>query len=376
MKIGIDARFFGSSGKGLGRYTRRLIEELEKSDTVNQYEIYLYGEGYDEYIPHNPLFQKIQVPYRWYGFGEQLLYPFFLFSRQCDLIHFPHFNVPLLYRRPFVLTLHDLILLRYPTQKASTRNACWYWVKYFFYKKVIASALKRAQTVLVVSLFTAQDLVALYPKVQEKIVVTLEGVEEVCFWQLPQVREEKLQDLLIQAGMSGGRPYALYVGNAYPHKNLTLFLSLAEASPETDIVLVGRRDYFYDQFQESVCRHEIKNIFFAGGVSDQELALLYGGALLYVFPSLYEGFGLPPLEAFVYGTAVLSSDRGSLPEVLGQGACFADPRDEKEFLRLYQELLHSPSKRTILQEKGVAELTRFSWKKMAEQTKDVYTSKV
>lgn len=372
MKIGIDARFFGTPGKGLGRYTEKLIRSLEDLDSTNTYEIFLYGESFEAYQPESPRFHTIKVPYRWYGFSEQFLYPFFLRRRKLDLMHFPHFNVPLLYRKPFIVTIHDLILLHYPTQKASTHHAFWYRFKYFFYLQVIRSAIKRAQAVLAVSRFTESDVEHLYPEAKKKMKVTLEGVDQFCLWQPPIARENILKKYWQQSGKKPERPYVLYVGNSYPHKNLSVFLTLAQAEPQVDIVLVGRRDYFYERLQADIQKAGITNMYLIGGVPDTDLAVLYAGARGYVFPSLYEGFGLPPLEAMQYRVPVLVSNRGSLPEVVGDAGLIADPEDEAAFIKQYRVLLHDEATRALLQEKGIRRAHSFCWRAMAEATKDVY----
>ena len=132
--IGIDARFFGSIGKGLGRYTQKLIENLEKisaqggpaSGWDNQYFVFLRKENFDEYQPRNKNFQKVLADYQWYTFAEQIRMPLLLNKLKLDLVHFPHFNVPFFYRKKFVVTIHDLILLQFPTVRGTTLNPIFY----------------------------------------------------------------------------------------------------------------------------------------------------------------------------------------------------------------------------------------------------------
>ena len=130
MKIGIDARFFGSIGKGLGRYTQKLIENLEKIDNENQYVVFLRKENFDEYQPRNKKFQKVLANYQWYTFSEQIKMPLLLNKFNIDLVHFPHFNVPFFYRKKFVVTIHDLILLEFPTVRGTTLNPFFYKIKF------------------------------------------------------------------------------------------------------------------------------------------------------------------------------------------------------------------------------------------------------
>ena len=360
MRIGIDARFYGSVGKGLGRYTERLVHELEKIDTENSYYIFLCPENFDEYEPANPNFTKILTYSRWYGIAEQLCYPWELYLRRLDLVHFPHFNVPVLYRSPMIMTLHDLILFHYPTEKATTRKSWQYWLKFHVYRFVLTQALRRARTVITVSDFTKQDILTNYPGVSTKVVVTKEAAESFCH--------------TVSEGSSRGilKPYILYVGNAYPHKNLEIFLSVATRFPDYEFVLVGKEDFFYKRLKAAVVARAIDNIIFTGYVSDRELGKLYRYASVYVFPSLYEGFGLPPLEAMQYGTPVLASNRGSLPEILGEAALYFNPEQESELCEQLERIIKDDQLRADLRQKGYTQAASYSWVRMAEQTLQEY----
>ncbi|MDP1619740.1 MAG: glycosyltransferase, partial [bacterium] len=214
MKIGIDARFFGIRQKGLGRYTQKLVENLEKIDQTNEYLIFLQKENFEEYQPKNPNFKKVLADYRWYTFREQLFFPLMVRRYKIDLMHFPHFNVPLLYSKRFIVTIHDLTLVHFPTVKNSTLHPVFYWVKFFAYLIVIRSAITRAESIIAISQFTKDDVVKKYgPAVGEKITVTYEACEDFCMFS-----RRNGQEILQKYGIM--KPYLVYVGNAYPHKNL------------------------------------------------------------------------------------------------------------------------------------------------------------
>lgn len=379
MRIGIDARFYGSVGKGLGRYTEKLIRELEKQDTGNEYVIFLCPDNFEEYLPASPRFRKRLVRPRWYSLAEQFVFPILLWRERLDLMHFPHFNVPLLYRRPFVFTLHDLILFHYPTQKASTRGNIFYWLKFAAYRLVLSSALRRARTVITVSDFTRRDICRNYPRAGKKIVVTKEAAEQWCYLG----DRETERQLFARLGLSGKgadgtlshdiiEPYVLYVGNAYPHKNLEVLLEAAELLPAKHFVLVGKADFFYQRLKRKADARGLSNVIFADYVTDQELGSLYHGAASYVFPSLYEGFGLPPLEAMQYGTPVLAAETSSLPEVLGNAALYFDPRDAEALVGLIRRIESEPALLEELRLRGYRQAALHTWSEMAEATQDVY----
>lgn len=380
MRIGIDARFYGSSGKGLGRYTERLIEALEEEDRENEYVIFLRRENFDEYVPASSRFTKVRADYVWYGFAEQFLFPWQLWRTGLDLMHFPHFNVPIFYPGRFIVTIHDLILLRYPTIRNTTRFAFWYWCKFFMYRMVIRIACLRADAVITVSRFTESDLLEEFPFLSGKLRVTFEGAGRSCFYTDRETSLSLLSRFELSDSYAGGdpgsasyrdiiRPYFLYVGNAYPHKNLELIADMARRFPEYRFVLVGREDYFYNRLKQLV---SLENLRFTGFLSDAEISVLYRHGTAYVFPSLYEGFGLPPLEAMGYGLPVLSSDRGSLPEVLGDAALYFDPENPEQFASRLREVSAHSSVRESLRRKGYRRIRLFSWLSMAKKTMAVY----
>ena len=378
MRIGIDARFYGSLGKGLGRYTELLIESLGELGTTHEFFVFLRQENFDEYQPKSARFQKVLADYHWYGLAEQLCFPWLLMKYRLTLVHFPHFNVPVLYPGRFVVTIHDLILLRYPTVRNTTRLALGYWLKFVLYRLVIRLACFRARSVITVSRFTESDLLREFPFLLGKTRVTLEGANRSCFVSSVAKETELLERFgLIDSDIATSslsqrdiiQPYFLYVGNAYPHKHLESIGEMAARFPEYRFVLVGREDYFYRRLKRSF---EQPNLRFTGFLSDAEISVLYRHGLAYVFPSLYEGFGLPPLEAMSHGLPVVSSDRGSLPEVLGKAALYFDPENPDQFAEEISRVAHNPSLRERLKVSGYRRMRMFSWKRMAEETLAAY----
>lgn len=386
MRIGIDARFYGSVGKGLGRYTQKLIEGLEALDTDNEYVIFLGRENFDEYTPQDPRFKKVLARYPWYGFSEQFLFPFLLLRHRLDLVHFPHFNVPFWYPKKFIVTIHDLILLHYPTIRNTTRPAFLYAIKFRAYRFIIASAIRRAEHIITVSQFTARDIADRYPSARGKMSVTYEATDPFCSFLPPREEQILLQRFsLLRFGIQAIpdavtrdilRPYILYVGNAYPHKNLEALLQAALVFPDAVFVLVGKEDHFYLQLKKMAQERGLKNVLFTGFVDDHHLNTLYRFAVCYLFPSLYEGFGLPPLEAMARGVPVLSSDRGSLPEILGDAAYYFNPEIEGSLEKALAGILGSEMLRSDLSSRGYTQVSRYSWKTMARETLVLYEESI
>lgn len=366
MRIGIDARFYGTLGKGLGRYTEKLIKELEKIESQDEFVVFLRKENYDEYIPQSSRFTKVLADFSWYGWQEQILFPRLLLRYQLHLMHFPHFNVPLLYSRPFAVTIHDLILLHYPTVKASELSPFLYWIKYVVYRFVISSAIRRAKTIFTVSRFTERDLALHYPKTVKKICMTYEAADTACPLLSPE--EENALQVLRLNFRGEGKPYVLYVGNAYPHKNLGLLLEVARLLPEKRFVCVGKEDYFYKELKERVKSLQLDNVFFVGFVPDRLLPTLYREAESYFFPSLYEGFGLPALEALAFGTPVVLARAGALPEIVGEAGIFFNPKNIEEVKNKLELVGKNAALRQRVKKLGYERVMQFSWARMAAET--------
>ena len=369
MRIGIDARFYGSIGKGLGRYTSELISHLEKIDDDNDYVIFLRASNFASYVPKNPRFTKVLAEFPWYTWREQLLYPKLLKSHRLDLMHFPHFNVPFFYRRPFVVTVHDLILLSHPTTRATKLGPLLFWIKFQLYRLVIRRAIADAEAVITVSHATKNDIIERFPFAKQKdIVVTYEACAS-SLEKRPNVSPLR-EDIK--------KPFALYVGNAYPHKNLERLMEAFAAFRKNDhadwqLVLVGTEDYFYDRLKnESTRRGQNEKVTFFGHATDEELSALYDTASFYVFPSLCEGFGLPPLEAMCHGLPVTSSKASCMPEILDDAALYFDPKDPAAIAEALAKMADDPALRTDLITRGARRAATFDWTRCARQTLQAY----
>ncbi len=175
-KIGIDARFFGPKDKGFGRYTQKLVENLENIDSVNQYFIFLRKDNWEKYGPKNKNFKKVLANYKWYGWREQILLPIKLKKYKLDLVHFTHFNVPIFYRKKFIVTIHDLTLRHFPTFKKNLKNLIFYPFKNLAYRIVFKHAIKNSEKIIAISEYTKKEILRYYKVNPEKIKVIYEGV--------------------------------------------------------------------------------------------------------------------------------------------------------------------------------------------------------
>lgn len=367
MKIGIDGRLWNETG--VGRYIRNLVANLAQIDTKNEYVLFLRKNEFDTVVTPGNNFRKCLADVHWHSFAEQIVFLNILNKEKLDLVHFPYFSFPILYKRPFVITIHDLILFYYPTGKASQLPGPLYQLKLFVYDKLMHHAAAHAKKIIVVSNATKNEIVHQLDANPEKTVVTYEG--------------ENLDTTIAPLGRDTGihiqHQYFLYVGNAYPHKNLErlleAFSKFIEEVPQVDLVLVGKEDYYYEQLQRKILEYKLVNsVTLLTSVSDVQLQSLYRGALALVMPSLMEGFGLPTLEAMANNCLVLASGIPSLKEVCQDAAMYFNPFDTDDMKNALQKAYFDQSALGNNKRLGLERAKFFSWKKMAQETLQVYES--
>jgi glycosyltransferase involved in cell wall biosynthesis len=368
MNIGIDARMFGPrvGGGGLGRYVEQLVTQLQATDDTNRYVLFLKKENADACRLTNPRFEKRVADIHWYTLAEQVSLAPIIDREELDLVHFPHWNVPLGLKTPFVVTIHDLILLEEPrSARATTRNQLVYRLKYAAFRRVLAHAVRKSRRIIAVSAYTRDSILKHFPDVDpQKITVVYEGVTA-----LPASPSNAPKP---------SAPYFLHVGNAYPHKNLESLLHAFSffhlAHPDVTLVIAGRRDVFFKCLEREADEIGIPraNLRFVADPSDVKIAELYRNASLYLFPSRIEGFGLPALEAMQEGVPVAAANTSSLPEILGDAAVYFAPDDIEEMVAVMERALADEPLRASLRQKGRERAGRYSWKRAAEETRRVY----
>jgi len=372
MRIGIDARLYGPK-TGIGRYTQQLIAQLEKIDNQNEYVIFLRADDWRLYQPSTSNFSKQPVKPRYYSLAEQIAMPFYIKRARVELMHFTHFTVPLLYRQPFVVTIHDLILLDFPSARATKLSPWLYKLKCHGYLKTLRHAVNSACQIITVSEFTKNRLQTKLSVSDKKITVTYEAASnEMIDVNPPQ--PVKTSDAFDLARYGVKQPYLLYVGNAYPHKNLPrlieAFKEVKKRLPKLQLVLVGQRDYFYDRLRRE--HTGVDGLVLTGFVPDKALTTFYQQASLYVFPSLTEGFGLPPLEAMACGCPVVSSNTSSMPEVLGDACAYFNPYDVKEMRYKIEEVLANQNLKNELKQRGLDRAKLFKPESTTEQLLNIF----
>ena len=362
MRIGIDARFVGPEGTGLGKYTEKLILNLAKIDKKNEYFIFLRKENWQFLKLSSKNFHKILANVPWYTIQEQAKLPFIFAKSNLDLLHVPHFNVPFLYNGRLIITVHDLIHHQFEQESATTRNFFIFKLKRIGYKLIITNAIKKAAKIITPSNFVKSQIVKTFRVDPSKIVVTYEAAEEEYF------RNSKLPEKEL---------FLVYVGNIYPHKNLNRLLDALAILKNVKLTIVCPRDVFTKRLEGEIKNRGLDSkVKMLGYQNPKDLADLFKKATAYVFPSLSEGFGIPGLNAMVTGLPVICSNIPTLKEVYQDAALYFDPNDPKDIAIKINEVLTDKKTRTVLVEKGKEQVKKYSWQKMAKETLDVYKSAI
>lgn len=365
MKIGFDARLINESG--VGRYIRNLLRSLSDIDDKNEYLIYLPSSEFNKFKIKNKLWTKKTLNVRWHSIKEQIILPDIFSGDNPDLIHFPYFSIPVNVRQKFVLTIHDLIIDHFPTGKASSLPYIYYLIKRFGYKYVLNQSMNNAEQIIAISNSTKKEISEHYPNGKDKINVVYNGIDDFFVSSGNYNSIRKLYDFA----------YILYVGNAYPHKNLErLIQAIKKLSLKTEVklVLAGDDLYFYPRLKAyaKVLGISDKIIFF-GNASDDKLISLYRYAKLLVFPSLMEGFGFPILEGVACGILPVVSDIPVFREIWGNDLVYFNPEDINDIAEKiksalvfksyeYKKRLHSASKK----------IAKFRWITAARETLKIY----
>ncbi len=367
MHIGIDAHAIGARQGGNETYIKNLIKALAEIDGENRYTIYLansaaareWGGRYPNFAmrllpPPTPL---VRVP---------VALAFELRLRPVDLLHV-QYTAPPFCPAPVVATIHDLAFEHLPetfTRRGSLQL-----------KLTVRRTARKAARIATVSEYSRQDIIRTYKLPPEKVVVTYNGVESQFSPRESYVNETEA----IGRRFGIERQFLLAVGSLQPRKNLVrLIRAYAKLRSESDdfthqLVIVGRKLWLADEIFTEVSRQKwSKDVILTDYVKDEDLPALYRAADIFVYPSLFEGFGLPPLEAMACGTPVITSNTSSLPEVVGDAALLIDPSDEQDLAGALLKVVRDASLRSRMREMGIEQAKKFTWHAAAEKTLQLY----
>ena len=364
-RIAVDVRKINDFG--IGTYLRNLIRHLPARDSNSEFHLLCYREDEELLRSLSPDFRLTFVRARNYSVSEHFSIPAKLSRIRADLYHAPHYVLPFMTPCRSVVTVHDVIHLLFPQYLPS--QFAKHYARY-----MIARALDKAEIVMTVSRASKRDLMGFFEVDENKIRVIPNGIDP---GMLRGLEPEELDRTRQRFQLTGRN--ALFVGNIKPHKNverlIASFARVREDSSFADLglIVVGDEISKYPALRRAVERHNVRaHVRFFGFVPERTLVALYRAADVFVFPSLYEGFGLPPLEAMANGTPVVTSKISSLPEVVGDAAITVDPYNVDEIADAMRKVLTDESLRERLVHNGRLRAERFSWEEAVSQIHAAY----
>lgn len=366
---------YGLENSGIGRYLINLVDEISKLDSINFYLLLLKRKYFDLLkLPQN--WQKILLDIPHYTIREQIALTVKINSLKPDLAHFPNFNIPVLNRGKFIVTIHDMTMHSQGTD-STTLPLYKYYTKRLPYRYAFRKAIDKSEKILTPSETTKAEIVNYFKVNPDKIVVTYEGLNENYLYG-----KKFSRDLEILAKFKLiNKDYFFYVGNAYPHKNLDIVIKAIvdlnkTRGKRTEFIIAGSRDVFTNRLQKVIEKYNAQNyIRLIGFVRDDELQVIYKNSLGFVYASLAEGFGLQGLEAMASGTILLASNVPIFREIYQDNAFYFKPDDVQSISgTMYTVLNLSPEDKSKYVSKAQEFIKKYSWSKMAKETLSVYNS--
>jgi len=360
-RIGIDCRLAGGEHAGIGRYTQNLIQRLVV-DKNHEWVLFFNNQKQaDEILSKVENHVKIVIlPVRHYSLKEQFVLPVAFLREKLDLLHIPHFNIPILYPGKIVVTIHDLLWHEQRGSHVTTLPAWKYWLKYWAYKLTVQKAVDKPKVIFVPSKTVAKTIEKYYPQAKSKTVVTYEGIDD-------SFLKANLESKTIKKQL-------VYTGSLYPHKNIEVVFKALKKLPDFSLKLVGSRNIFQEETLKLAEKHDVKNqVDFLGRLSDEKLINLYQKSFALIFPSLSEGFGLPGLEAMAVNLPVIASDIPIFKEIYGESAAYFSPSSVEELIETI--LILEPSRKELINS-GQKTIKKYDWQKMVDQTVDEYNKQL
>jgi len=369
----IDARLYGLENSGIGRYLINLIKELIVLDKNNKYILLLREKYFNELkLPRN--WKKVLVDIRHYTLKEQLKIPQIISKEAPDLVHFPHINFPIFYKGKYVITVHDLTMQRQGSN-ASDLPLPLYYLKRLPFLLSAVKAVRNAGMIIVPSIEVKNDVVNYYSINSNKVKVAYEGVSFPTAYHSQRISAKKILD---NYGISE-KQYFLYVGNAYPHKNLDFAIKAfnklnSQSKFNTNFVIAGSGGVFKDRLEKNIKDAGAQKLVkLLGYIPDEELPALYKNSIAFIYPSISEGFGLQGLETMAAETLLLASDIPVFKEIYREQAMYFDPKNEDSLVEAMGNAIKLPQKeRSKIINSSKEYIKRFSWHDMAKDTLEVY----
>jgi glycosyltransferase involved in cell wall biosynthesis len=364
VRVAIDARKLHDFG--IGTYIRNLLRHLARIDRENEFVLLSHEPDMGVAATLGENFRAVLEPSDNYSIAEQIHVPWVLMREKPDVYHAPHYVLPVAVRSRSVVTIHDCIHLMFP-QYLPNRAA------YAYARGAMWSAARRSDRILTVSEASKRDILHFFNVPPDKISVVYNAIDE-SIWEEPapedieRVRERFQLD----------QRFVLYAGTIKPHKNLVrLIEAFAELRKgefeELKLLIIGDEISKLPALRRAVHSQKLhKHVRFLGFLPDETLAALYRLASVFVFPSLYEGFGLPPLEAMASGTPVVTSNISSLPEIAGDAAVLVDPYDVGSIVEGMRRVLSDPTLANEMRLKGLIRARDFSWERSVLRTHEIY----
>ena len=364
MRVAIDARKLHDFG--IGTYTRNLLRHLARIDRDNEYVLLCHQPDLGIGAQLGTNFRTVLEPSPNYSIREQIHVPWVLHRERPDVFHAPHYVMPPAVRCRSIVTIHDCIHLMFP-QYLPNRAA------YVYARAAMWAATHRSHRVLTVSEASKRDILHFFNIPPEKIVVVHNAIDERF-----GVSPSEEATALVRERYQLDHRFVLYVGNIKPHKNLVRVVEAfgrlrTRGFDDLTLLIIGDEISKLPALRRAVHSHKLhKHVRFLGYLPDDTLAILYRLAAVFVFPSLYEGFGLPPLEAMACGAPVVTSNVSSLPEVTGDAAVLVDPYDVGSIADGIARVLSDPALREDMRVKGMARAREFSWERSVARTREIY----
>jgi len=366
LRIAIDARKLRDYG--IGTYVRNLLRQLSRIDHDTEYAVLCQGQDCSIVSELGENFRAVPESSPGYSVREQITVPRDLRREHAELFHAPHYVLPPLTPCKSVVTIHDCIHLRFPQYLPNRLG-------YAYARSFLWMATHHSNRVITVSEASKRDILEYFKVPPGKIDVIYNGIDER-FGEVPA--EEDVTRVRERYQLID--PFILYAGNIKPHKNLgrliEAFHILRHTGPEFEhvkLVIIGDEIAKYAALRHAVHRHKLhKHVRFFGFVPSRTLAILYRLAAVFVFPSLYEGFGLPPLEAMASGTPVITSNVSSLPEVVGDAAVLIDPLQPEAIADALGRVLSDSALRDELRTRGFERARHFSWERSVRRVREIY----